>query len=86
MTVWQIIKEADGEGTIIKDGVAHVDLDISWLPSDIRAVQGKSDGSAFMEKTNTEMDFVSDLSAESWFSNMSTTWQTAEDAPDPVAP
>lgn len=80
MAVWQIIKEGDNAGTIIKDGVAHFDLNISWLPSDIHAVQGKSDGSAFIEKTNTEMDFVSDLSEESWFSNISTTWQAAEDA------
>tara|TARA_A100001388_G_C28632230_1_gene432814 strand:+ start:577 stop:852 length:276 start_codon:yes stop_codon:yes gene_type:complete len=80
MAVWKIIRETDNKGTIYKDGVPYGDLDISWLPSTIRAVQGQGDGSAYLEKINTETDFVSDLSAESWHSNMSETWQDAEDA------
>lgn len=81
MTLWKIIREPDGEGTIIKDGVPYEDLDISWLPSTIRVVQGQSDGSAYLEKTNTETDFVSDLSAQSWYSDIGTTWQNRHDNP-----
>tara|TARA_B100000085_G_C18385219_1_gene448083 strand:- start:122 stop:397 length:276 start_codon:yes stop_codon:yes gene_type:complete len=80
MAVWKIIRETNNKGTIYKDGVSYGDLDISWLPSTIRVVQGQSDGSAYLEKTNTETDFVADLSAESWHSNVSATWQAAEDA------
>ena len=83
MTLWKIIREADSEGTIYKDGVAYEDLDISWLPSTIRAVQGQADGSVYLEKTNTETDYVINLSAESWYSNMTTTWQTRHDNPPP---
>jgi len=83
MTLWKIFREADGEGTIYKDGVVYADLDISWLPSTIRVVQGQSDGSAYIEKTNTETDFVSDLSSESWYSDMDSTWQHRHDNPPP---
>lgn len=86
MTVWQIIREPDNEGTIIKDGVGYTDLDISWLPSTIHAVQGQGDTSAFVEYTNTEMGLVPDITAESWWSNVSTTWDAANAEAQEVAP
>ena len=80
MTVWQIIREPDNEGTIIKNGVPYFNLDISWLPSTIRVVQGQGDTSAFVEYTNTEMGLVNDITSESWWSNVSVTWDAGEAA------
>ena len=78
MTVWQIIRETSDKGTVIKDSVGYNNLNIDWLPSSINAVQGQGDKSAFVEYNNTEMGLVSDMTAESWWSNVSTTWEAAK--------
>lgn len=85
MAKWTIIYHG---GTINKDGAAYTDLDLSWLPSDILAVQSADGVTCDIEKgdreteTHTSCDEGVQTSALSWWSNVSTTWQAAYDADD----
>lgn len=83
MATWTIIKNG---GLIAKDGEGFHDLDLSFLPSDVLAVQSSDGTTADIEKGNqsTETHSTNDngvsTSTLSWWSNVSTTWQTAKDA------
>lgn len=83
MAKWTLTRESSTEGTIIKDGSPHFDLDISWLPSNIRAIQS-SDGIECAVEFNNEQVWYEDISTQSWWSNVSTTWQNREDNPLPT--
>lgn len=71
---------------IYKDGVSYDGLDLSWLPSDVLAVQSSDGVTATIEKgdrstgkrTSNDEDVAT--SGLSWWSNVDTTWQTAHDA------
>jgi hypothetical protein len=71
---------------IYKDGVSYDDLDLSFLPSDVLAVQVYADGTADIEKGDrvknmiTANEDVADKTTISWWSNVDTVWQTAHDA------
>ena len=77
MAKWTIIRESGTEGTIYKDGFAYEDVDISWLPSNIRAVQS-SDGVEAAVEYNNEQVWYPDISTQSWWSNVSSAWTEAE--------
>lgn len=74
------------DGAIYKDGVSYLDLDLSWLPSDVLAVQSSDGVTCNLEKGNrsteerTSLDRNVSTSSLSWWSNVDTTWQTAHDA------
>ena len=77
---------AEEDRIIGKDGVIYSGLDLSWLPSDILAVQSPDGVTANIEKgdrvtnrhTSNEEDVAT--SSLSWWSNVDSTWQTAHDA------
>jgi len=73
MAKWTITRESDTMGTIVKDNAPYFDLDISWLPSNIRAVQS-SDGVEAAVEYNGEQIWYEDITTQSWWSNVSTTW------------
>lgn len=83
MAKWTIL--FDG-GQIYKDGVCYSDLDLSWLPSDILAVQSASGQTADLEKGDrttqkrTSAEQGVDVNTLSWWSNVGDTWQDADDA------
>jgi len=84
MAKWTIIAEGN---QIYKDGVSYTGLDTSWLPEGIRAVQSSNGTEAFIEYDNqqvgaavSEQVYVADITQESWWSNVSTEWNTANDA------
>jgi len=68
---------------IQKNGVFYTDLDLSWLPSDVLAVQVFEDGTADIEKGDrvrlnvNENEDVADVTTLSWWSNVDPTWSTA---------
>ena len=74
------------DGAIYKDGVCYDGLDLSWLPSDVLAVQSPDGVTATVEKGNrstgrhTSNDEDVATSGLSWWSNVDSTWQTAHDA------
>lgn len=71
---------------IQKNGVFYSGLDLSWLPSDVLAVQVFEDGTADIEKGDrvrldvTENEDVADVTTLSWWSNVDTTWSAANTA------
>lgn len=71
---------------IYKDGVCYDGLDLSWLPSDVLAVQSPDGVTATVEKgdrstgRHTSNDEDVATSGLSWWSNVDSTWQTAHDA------
>ena len=73
-------------GQIYKDNVVYSDLNLSWLPSDILAVQSPDGVTASLEKGEraTNRHTVNDedvaTSSLSWWSNVDSTWQAAYDA------
>ena len=73
------------DGAIYKDGVSYTNLDLSWLPSDVLAVQSSDGVTCNLEKGNrsteerTSVDRNVSTSSLSWWSNVDTTWQTAHD-------
>ena len=73
-------------GQIYKDGVSYSNLDLSFLPSDVLAVQVYADGSADIEKGDrvkhmiTANEDVADKTTISWWSNVDATWTAANDA------
>ena len=77
------------DGAIYKDGVCYDGLDLSWLPSDVLAVQSPDGASCTLEKgdrsteerTATEKNVAT--SSLSWWSNVDSTWQTAYDLAHP---
>lgn len=84
MAKWTIISEGN---QIYKNGVSYTELDTSWLPEGIRAVQSSDGTEAFVEYDNqqvgaavSEQVYVSDITQESWWSNVSTEWNKANDA------
>ena len=74
------------DGAIYKDGVSYLNLDLSWLPSDVLAVQSSDGVTCNLEKGNrsteerTAVDRNVSTSSLSWWSNVDSTWQTAHDA------
>jgi hypothetical protein len=74
------------DGLIAKDGVGFDNLDLSFLPSDVLAVQVYADGTADIEKGDrvkqmiTANEDVSDKTTISWWSNVEATWTAANDA------
>ena len=83
MAKWTIIQSG---GIISKDGDAYTDLDVSWLPSDVLAVQSPDGVTADIEKGNQSTETITTndenvaISTLSWWSSVSTTWQAAYDA------
>ena len=84
MAQWTIIAEGN---QIYKDGVSYTELDTSWLPEGVRAVQSSNGTEAFIEYDNqqvgaavSEQVYVADITQESWWSNVSTAWTAANEA------
>lgn len=90
MAKWTIITDRN---QIYKDGVGYSDLDLSWLPDGISAIQSSNGIEAFIEYDNqptgaaiSEQVYVEDISQESWWSNVQSIWQAADDAaPDDLS-
>lgn len=86
MAKWSIIWEEGDIGSIVKDGVGALDVDLSWLPDEILAVQSPDGVTCEIERgvrstmTNTENDENVATNTLSWWSNVNTTWQAAYDA------
>ena len=87
MAKWTIINGGSGDADQIgKDGVFYNNLDLTFLPDDVCAVQSADGVTANIEKgspstgsrTSTEEDVA--ISTLSWWSNVSTAWQAAWDA------
>jgi hypothetical protein len=87
MAKWTIIYD---NGQIGKDGEFYDNLNMSWLPSDILAVQSpdgvtceieKGDRATYNHTENLENIATNSLS---WWSNVDSTWQTAYDLANPV--
>ena len=76
MARWTVIRD---EAQIYKDGEAYNDADISWLPSDVQAVQSPDGASCFLEKDGGQ-EYVSDTSILSWWASVDTSWQAAKTA------
>lgn len=87
MAQWTIIYSG---GLIVKDGEGYENLDLSFLPSDVLAVQSSDGVTAEIEKgvrsteTNTTNDENVATSTLSWWPSVSTTWQAAYDAANAV--
>ena len=87
MAKWVVINGGSGDADQIgKDGVFYDNLDLSWLPSDVCAVQSPDGITCSIEKGNpvtgertSNEDGVA-TSTLSWWSNINTTWQAAYDA------
>ena len=73
-------------GQIYKDGVSYEGLDLSFLPSDVLAVQVYADGTADIEIGDrvknmiTANQDVADKTTISWWSYVDATWTAAHDA------
>ena len=86
MAKWTIIYDG---GLISKDGESYDGLDVSWLPSDVLAIQSADGVTCDIENgvqstlwaTSTQSGVAT--STLSWWSNVSTTWQAAYDAANP---
>lgn len=87
MAKWTIINGGSGDADQIgKDGVFYDNLDLTFLPDDVCAVQSADGVTADVEKgnpatghrTSTEEDVAT--STLSWWPSVSTTWQAAWDA------
>jgi len=79
-TKWSLLYP---DRTIIKNGVAYTDLSMPWVPSDILAAQAVGT-TVELEKGDQATETISsnetvDASTLSWWSNVSTTWQAADD-------
>ena len=81
MAKWTIIYD---NGQIGKDGQFYDDLDMSWLPSDILAVQSPDGVTCEIEKgdrtTGTHTQNLENVatSSLSWWSNVETKWNEAD--------
>lgn len=87
MAKWTVINGGTGESDQIgKDGYFYSNLDLSWLPNDVLAVQSPDGVTCEIEKGNlatgsrTQNDADVATSTLSWWSNVNTTWQAAYDA------
>lgn len=87
MAKWTIINGGSGDADQIgKDNEFYDNLDLTFLPDDVCAVQSADGVTADIEKgtpstgvrTSTEEGVAT--STLSWWSNVSTTWQAAWDA------
>jgi len=76
MAKWTIIRN---EAQIYKDGEAYNDAGISWLPSDVQAVQSADGSSCFLEKDSGQ-EYIADTSTLSWWASVETSWQAAKTA------
>ena len=83
MAKWTIVANDNAIG---KDGVFYEDLNLSWLPTNILAVQSPNGttcevevGDRTLEKVTQNQENVA-TSSLSWWSNVDTTWQAADDA------
>ena len=80
MAKWTIIYH---NGQIGKDGVFYDDLNVTWLPSDILAVQSPDGVTCEIEKgdraTGTHTQNLENVatSSLSWWSNVETKWNEA---------
>lgn len=80
MAKWTIIYSG---GQISKDGVCYDDLDLSFLPSDVLAVQSSDGITANIEKgireteTHTSSEEGVQTSSLSWWGSVSTAWEAA---------
>jgi len=86
MTKWVVINGGSGDADQIgKDDFFYNNLDLSFLPDDVLAVQSADGVTADIEKgdpstgvaTSTEEGVAT--SSLSWWSNVATTWQAADD-------
>lgn len=86
MAKWTIINGGSGEADQIgKDGLFYNNLDLSFLPSDICAVQSPDGVTCEIEygnpatgvRTRNEENVA--ISSLSWWSNVDTAWQAADD-------
>lgn len=83
MAKWTIVFSG---GQIGKDGKFYDGLDLSWLPTDILAVQSPDGVICEIERgdrpTETHTFNSSDVAVSelSWWPSVSTTWQAAYDA------
>ena len=86
MAKWTIIHS---NGLIVKDGEGYENLDLSFLPSDVLALQSPDGVTCEIERgdrateTHTANDQNVATSTLSWWSSVSTTWQAAYDAANP---
>ena len=83
MAKWTIIHTG---GQIGKDNIFYSDLDLSWLPSDILAVQSPDGMTCEIEhgdrttETHTTNDANVSVTGLAWWPNVASTWQAAYDA------
>lgn len=81
MAKWTIIYSG---GQIAKNGVYYDDLDLSFLPSDVLAVQSLDGVTANIEKgdrateTHTSSEQNVQTSSLSWWGSVSTAWEAAD--------
>jgi len=87
MAKWTVINGGSAEADQIgKDGVFYNNLNLTWLPSDVCAVQSANGETCEIEKgdpatgSRTQNDIDVATNTLSWWSNVSTTWQAAYDA------
>ena len=83
MAKWTIVANDNAIG---KDGTFYSGLNLSWLPTNILAVQSPNGttceieiGDRALEKITENQENVA-TSSLSWWSNVNTTWQAADDA------
>ena len=83
MAKWAIVANDNAIG---KDGVFYHDLNLSWLPTNILAVQSPDGTTCVIETGDRALEKVTEnqenvaTSSLSWWSNVDTTWQAADDA------
>ena len=87
MAKWTVINGGSGDADQIgKDGVFFDNLDLSFLPDDVCAVQSADGVSCSLEKGNpatgerTSTEEGVATSSLSWWNNVTTTWQAKWDA------
>ena len=83
MAKWTIVANDNAIG---KDGAFYSDLNLNWLPTNILAVQSPNGttceieiGDRTLEKVTENQENVA-TSSLSWWSNVNTIWQAADDA------
>jgi len=81
MAKWTIIRN---EAQIYKDGEAYNDADISWLPSDVQAVQSADGISCYLETTGGQ-EFIDDTGTLPWWPSVAPSWEAARVAA-PILP
>ncbi len=87
MAKWTIINGGSGDADQIgKDGLFYDNLNLTWLPSDVCAVQSPDGATCEIERGNpatgahTGNDENVATNTLSWWSSVESTWQAAHDA------